>query len=115
MRKLIELLYNKYCKKEYSPFELIKKELSPDELEHLYFSCKTIVEQGVLQLVVDMVIAESQDRQLDTSSCSPVMTTEAEKERMKRNGIGDLMEKIQKLALKAKKENEDEFDRFSAI
>lgn len=118
IKNLITRLYEKYCaepKKEYSPFEVVKQELTQDELFHLYTSCKLIMDQGIFMKVVDMVIAESQDEQLEKKSCTPIYTTEAELERLRRDGIGRLVERINLFASKAIQDKQEEFDEYAAI
>lgn len=118
MKKLITFLYKKYCEpiepqKEYSPFEILKKEMTEDEKKQLYISCKFILEQGHFMKVVDMYIAESQDEQLEMRGLTPFYTTDAELERMRRDGVGKIVEKIKLFAGKAIVSPEEEFDKFA--
>lgn len=78
---------------------------------------------GVLGTVVNMVYAESETNQLSGwievdgnhyKANEPITTSYAELERMKRQGIEEIMNKIQSLAKKVPKENAS-FNKHKAI
>lgn len=101
LKKFIIYLYNRYVA-EPSAFEVQKKIMTKDEIESLAFKCRDMLMDGSLQKVIDMVVAESEMRQL---------YDESKNEKEKRQGIADLINKMKWFIGKLPKEKK-EFDKF---
>jgi predicted transglutaminase-like cysteine proteinase len=93
----------------------MKREFTNAEQKQLFIEAKLLLDNGHLQEIIDMVIAESEHRQLYQCSNQPVRVTDAQLEAERRNGIGELMKKVNQFANKAIKESEKEFDKYESI
>jgi predicted nucleotidyltransferase len=109
-KNIIRKLYGKFCSGEQDFFELKKKELTESDKKQIYLESELMLNTGVLQRIVDQIVAKSEVRQLyewkDQKFC--------EFERAKREGIAMLMEQIQIFANKVKKE-EKSFDKHEIL
>jgi len=112
-KNLIRKLYKRFCYEE-QPFFVPQKKFTEEELRIIYTECKTMIDMGVLEQVIDMVVAKSEEKQLCESNNFIVKVTEAELERERRGGIEDLFDKIKDYANKARVETK-EFDKFESI
>jgi len=111
IKKIIKKLYKRYFPRE-DAFFIEQKKYSKDEEKHIQTECKLMLDVGILQKVVDMMIAESETLQLYSASNQPVQVTEAELYRQRRGGIEDLMKKIKYFSSQAV-EPKEVIDKYS--
>lgn len=107
VKQIISKLYKRYCISNCDAFFIEKKEFTKKELDFMYKECEIMLRTGILQSVVDMVIADSEQNQL-------YLKGDHHTELYKRQGIEALMNKIKALAGKVPKEGK-EFDPHTAI
>jgi len=96
IKKFISHLYKTYCD-EQEFFELKKKDITEYERKQVYLECRQIIDTGVLERIIDMLVAESEVRQLYEWNDDKIALTE----RSKREGIAGLLERIKMYARKA--------------
>jgi hypothetical protein len=91
-KSLVRRLYKYFCSEEQEFFEIKKKQLTEAEKKQVYLECKMMLDTGVLQKVVDMIVAESEVNQLYNDVKSEIK---------EREGIAKLMTRIKQFANKA--------------
>ena len=114
MLNRIKQFFSKLAPQEVEAFYVHEKEFTEAELNELYGECSMMLKIGVLQKVIDMVVTDSEQKQLYKCTNRPFEITEAELEKQRRGGIADLKSKIQSLASKIPKPKE-EFNPNEAI
>ena len=95
-KRIIRYFYKRFCD-EQEFFELNKKDITANERLQIYVECKHMLGIGVLERVIDQVVAESETNQL---------YNDVKEEIYRREGIASLFIKIKSFANKAVKEDE---------
>lgn len=113
MRKIIEYLYKKFCYQEDETFKLKKIELTKDQKKELKNNCSLMVKNGSLELIVDILVSQSETRQLYKKSNTPIQTTEAELEKVFRDGVNGVIMMVKRMGNVS--EDTKEFDRHAAL
>jgi len=106
MKTLITYLFKRFCVTA-DAFFIEKKEYSKEEQDVMNKECEIMLKTGILQNIVDMIVAESEQNQL-------YLKGEHQYELYHRKGIERLINKIKALAGKVPKEGA-EFNKHEAI
>ena len=107
LKKLITFLYDRYVRTEKDGlFEMKKTEFSENDKKQMYIESDLMLKHGFLEKIVDIVVAESEFKQLYGCENRPVTVTDAQLEAARRGGIEDLMQKIKALARRVPSEGE---------
>jgi len=114
IKNFIKYLFEKYCQDERSIFYIEEQKFTKEELLVIYTECLLILQNGTFDKVIDMVIAESEKRQLYVSKNFPVTITEAELEKERRVGIEILYNKIKEFSKKVPKKETD-FNKYNIL